>query len=85
MRLNTDEVIVVQGQSNLSAYACLSFAVIKTEGPDAKDCAPVPRPSGTSSTIHNANVDAAEKHKAKANRAKSMPSRVSSKVRMGDS
>jgi hypothetical protein len=63
----------------MSSVARIRKSVIKTEGPDAKDCAPVPRPSGTSSTIHNANIDAAAKHRAKANRAKSMPSRVSSK------
>ena len=63
----------------MSSVARIRKSVIKTEGPDAKDCAPVPRPEGTSSTIHNANVDAAAKHREKATRAKSMPSRVSSK------
>ena len=62
-----------------SAVRRVRESVIKTDGPSAKHCAPIPRPAGTSTTIHYANVKAAEQHKFKAQRAKSMPSGIQPK------
>mmetsp|Transcript_27514 Transcript_27514/g.52149 ORF Transcript_27514/g.52149 Transcript_27514/m.52149 type:complete len:764 (+) Transcript_27514:53-2344(+) len=62
-----------------SAVRRIRESVIRTEGPDADSCRPIPRPAGTSSTIHHANVKAAEAHSMKAKRAKSMPSGMQAK------
>ena len=51
-----------------SAVRRIRESVIRTEGPDADSCRPIPRPAGTSSTIHHANVKAAEAHSMKAKR-----------------
>lgn len=62
-----------------SAVRRIRESVIRTDGPSSSSCQPIPRPAGTSTTIHNANIKAAEHHSMKANRAKSMPSGIPAK------
>ncbi len=56
-----------------SSVARIRTSIIHGSGPESTDCAPRPRPAGTSTTIHEANVRRAAHHDAKAKRAQCMP------------